>query len=325
MSDKTKIEWTDATWNPIRGCSRVSEGCRNCYAERTAARFSGPGQPYEGVAKFRNLVADLDIEPHWTGDVRFIPELLGEPLHWKRPRKIFVNSMSDLFHEKVTDEWITQIVNVMVQCERHTFQILTKRPARMMEMARRWWGGSRPLDMGPPHNVWLGVSVEDQKTADERIPALLKTPAAVRWVSYEPALEKVDFTYALSQCHNFTPYEGDYGAALVTRGIDWIVAGGESGPGARPAHPDWFRAARDQCQAAGVPFFFKQWGEWIPLDHWPHDECGKPYDTEYKPGKLYLGTHRENMTFLRVGKKLAGHVLDGKVWQEFPKTNGTLP
>jgi protein gp37 len=337
MSDKTKIEWTDATWNPIRGCSRVSEGCRNCYAERTAARFSGLGQPYEGLAKSVAVTKDKGgeflavlSEPRWTGDVRFIPELLGEPLHWKHPRKIFVNSMSDLFHEKVDVGWIDQIVAAMMVTPQHTFQVLTKRPERMRNYLcnvgarqiephmQRLRAGIGRLDW-PWRNIWWGVSVEDQKTADERIPLLLETPAAVRWVSYEPALGPVDFGPFLIGLSRVT------GHALPGTHLDWIVAGGESGPGARPAHPDWFRAARDQCQDAGVPFFFKQWGEWIPLDHWPHDERGKPYDTEYKPGKLYLGTHRENMTFLRVGKKLAGHVLDEKVWQEFPKTNGTLP
>lgn len=314
MGGSTKIEWTDKVWNVLRGCSRVSEGCRNCYAERTATRFSGPGQPYEGLAKFHHLAADLGIEPHWTGEVRFIPELLDQPLHWKKPRKIFVNSMSDLFHEKVTDKWLSEIFGIMALCEQHTFQILTKRPARMLDVASRWWGGSGRLDVGPPHNVWLGVSVEDQKTADERIPLLLQTPAAVRWVSYEPALGPVDFTYALSQCHNFTPYKGDYGAALVTRGIDWLVAGGESGPGARPADPMWFRGVRDQCYLARVPFFFKQWGEWIPA-----------HTLNLPTSRTYKGEVKDGAIMLRVGKKTAGHLLDGRAWQEFPQTNGTMP
>src|SRR5690348_2206473 len=176
MGDKSKIEWTDATWNPIRGCSRISEGCRNCYAERVAARFAGLGQPYEGLAKYRGeglrQIGDRGhIDPHWTGEVRFIEEKLGEPLHWREPRRIFVNSMSDLFHEKVQDIWLNKIFsNVMEIATQHTFQILTKRPERMLKyLSWRWDDGRIPM-----RNIWLGVSVEDQKTADERIPLLLQ-------------------------------------------------------------------------------------------------------------------------------------------------------
>jgi protein gp37 len=312
MADKSKIEWTDATWNPIRGCSRVSEGCRNCYAERIAARFSGPGQPYEGLAKWRSLKADIGLEQHWTGEVRFIPELLEQPLHWRKPRRIFVNSMSDLFHEKVLDEWLDQIFAAMLVCPQHTFQILTKRPAIMtaymayvsanridphMAHLRPGYG---PLDW-PWRNIWLGVSVEDQKTADERIPLLLQTPAAVRWVSYEPALGPVD-------C-----FRNSYGMPA----LDWIVAGGESGPGARPAHPDWFRAARDQCKAAGVPFFFKQWGEFIAHNQefkctsLPHHVSARKYRK--------LTAQFEDVQFMRVGKQRAGRLLDGREWNEFPR------
>lgn len=340
MSGKTTIEWTDATWNPIRGCSRVSEGCRNCYAERIAARFSGPGQPYEGLAKLVTVtkgelrgnspIAPVGTESRWTGEVRFIPELLDQPLRWKRPRKIFVNSMSDLFHEKLKDGWIDQIFAVMALRKHHTFQILTKRPQQMLDYmkialicgvpipgdsdtqierisSRRtgdsiWLVGKhlhlRFRNSWPLPNVWLGVSVEDQKTADERIPLLLQTPAAVRWVSYEPALGPVHFANWLESSPR----------------LDWIVAGGESGPGARPAHPDWFRAARDQCQSAGVPFFFKQWGEWLPVSHTPavftehENEC-----------KTFRGVNVAGVRMLRVGKKRAGHLLDGDAWQEFPK------
>lgn len=233
MSDDTGISWTNSTWNPIRGCTRVSEGCRHCYAERVAARFSGPGQPYEGLAvrKLR-VISDDDqrVEARWTGDVRFVAEHLADPLRWKKPRRIFVNSMSDLFHEKLTNEQIAAVFGVMAATPRHTYQVLTKRAARM----RAWfeWAsgiGNDDLrivsdghhdctainhlaskhgasEFGPASwrrhcddtcdvrrpwplpNVWLGVSVENQAAADERIPDLLATPAAVRWVSAEPLL-----------------------------------------------------------------------------------------------------------------------------------------
>ena len=296
MSDDTGISWTNATWNPIRGCTRVSEGCRHCYAERVAARFSGPGQPYEGLAvrKLR-VISDDDqrVEARWTGDVRFVAEHLADPLRWRRPRRIFVNSMSDLFHERLTNEQIAAVFGVMAAAPHHTFQVLTKRSARM----REWFAWARRdftdrqrgivsapntfralLDaafevLGPPSkpaldaawhahdddrwplpNVWLGVSAENQAAADERIPDLLATPAAVRWVSAEPLLGPVDLASASPN------------ARSLAQDLDWIVAGCESGPGARPADVEWFRSLRDQCATAGVAFFLKQaarrGGEW---------------------------------------------------------------
>lgn len=325
MSGKSKIEWTDATWNPIRGCSRVSEGCRNCYAERIAARFSGPGQPYEGLAKrvdeYDQKTSQLVYigQPRWTGDVRLIEDALDAPLHWKKPRRVFVNSMSDLFHEKVLWQWINRIFAVMAACPQHTFQILTKRAKQMQSWTRMveelvprggctpwlidWPGknGEAVTSKWPLPNVWLGVSVEDQATADERIPLLLQTPAAVRFVSYEPALGPV----------NFNPWFGNIerGAdsnTFLTRGIDWLICGGESGPGARPMHPDWARAARDQCAAAGVPFFFKQWGEWLPpLTDGPVLE----------DGSQVLNASDDPV---RVGKRHAGRLLDVREWNEYP-------
>ena len=339
MADKSKIEWTDATWNPIRGCSRVSEGCRNCYAERIAARFSGPGQPYEGLAR-----RSPKGEGGWTGEVRFIPELLEQPLHWKRPRKIFVNSMSDLFHEKVETEWINQIVAAMLVCPQHTFQILTKRPARMKEYfcsagraaiephMQRLRSGICRLDW-PWRNIWLGVSVEDQKTADERIPLLLQTPAAVRWVSYEPALGSVNLNrvphFEMRAAQLVRAKFRQSGKPFFERPIhidhplagqifvwdspehpklDWIVAGGESGPSARPAHPDWFRSVRDQCQAASVPFFFKQWGEWRAARD-EQDRLSTKQQLVQLVGQSWM---------IRHGKRGAGRLLDGREWNEFP-------
>ena len=203
MGDKTGISWTDATWNPIRGCSKVSAGCKNCYAEKVAARFSGPGQPYEGTVR----------DGRWNGQIRFVPEKLIEPLRWKRPRRIFVNSMSDLFHDGVPFEFIAAVFGVMAACPQHTFQVLTKRPERAVEFFA-WAQGnnhshpettclhySRAYTAAPANgvyrwplpNVHIGVSVEDQETADARIPFLLQCPASVRFVSYEPALGPVDF------------------------------------------------------------------------------------------------------------------------------------
>jgi len=234
MSANSSIEWTEATWNPVRGCDIVSPGCTNCYAMKVAHRFSGAGKPYDGLTKLTKG------GPVWTGQVRLVPEALGMPLRWRKPRRIFVNSMSDLFHEDVPDGFITEVWRTMADTPHHTYQILTKRPARMAENLRR------ALSIGdfiapPLENVWLGVSVEDQRRADERIPLLLLTPAAVRWLSVEPLLGPVDLW----------PWIAD---------LDWVVVGGESGHGARPMDQDWARSLRDQCNEAAVPFFFKQWG-----------------------------------------------------------------
>lgn len=194
----TTIQWTDKVWNPVRGCSRVSRGCEHCYAERIAARFSGPGQPFYGFATDRSIIPGSPrggVAGRWTGDVELVPEKLEEPLHWKKPRRVFVDSMSDLFHEKLSNEDISRVFDVMNRASQHTFQVLTKRPARMFAWADGGLSaGAWPaLNIRPSPNVWLGVSVEDQKTADKRIPLLLQTPAALRFVSYEPALGPVDF------------------------------------------------------------------------------------------------------------------------------------
>lgn len=286
---KTGIEWTDFTWNPTRGCSRVSDGCRNCYAERVAGRFSGPGQPYEGFVTTSSRhpqtgMPTVGVRPHWTGAVRLVPERLADPLSWRTPRRIFVNSMSDLFHEKLSDADIDKVFSVMLLAPRHQFQVLTKRPERvraylsdpgLYDRVLRVAGELRrdrpELSMVAISNpatfpaswIWWGVSVEDQATADERIPILLQTPAAIRFVSYEPALGPVDVDRWIwgqwcpdSQCSDST---WDHHCQLGEQRLHWVIAGSESGPGARPAELDWFRSVRDQCAAAGVAFFFKQW------------------------------------------------------------------
>ena len=249
MAAETSIEWTDKTWNPVRGCQRVSPGCQHCYAERQAYRFSSPGQPYHGLTVLSGGA------PRWTGRAVFVPETLVTPLRWRKPQKVFVNSMSDLFHEDVTNEEITAVFSVMAAAPQHTFQLLTKRPQRMQEWFE-WLSveyakvnGFEFLPPWPLPNVWLGVSCEDQQRAEERIPLLLQCPAAVRFVSAEPLLGPVDLLYSV--------FNGaDSFSAMA--GINWVIVGSESGPGARPMKTEWAAALREQCRMAGVPCFIKQ-------------------------------------------------------------------
>lgn len=286
MGERTGIEWTDSTWNPIRArnlatgkigwhCEHVSEGCRNCYAESINLRL-GTGLPFK---------------PGHRGDYGiFLDEkMLLSPLRWKKPRRIFVNSMSDTFAEFVKDEWIDRMFAVMALCPEHTFQVLTKRPERMLDymsaIANR--GGTFPLP-----NVWLGTSAEDQAAADERIPLLLQTPAAVRFVSLEPLLGPIKLADAIM------PWVFDELRRRIINDkqphprdgkLDWVIVGGESGPNARPMHPEWARDIRDQCAAAGLPYFFKQWGAFSYVD-----AIGVPA-----------------IVPRRVGKHTAGRLLDG--------------
>jgi protein gp37 len=246
----TNIEWADAVWNPVRGCTRVSEGCRNCYAEAVAARFSG----FLG-ATFNGFSERTKSGPRWTGKVELIMEQLAKPIHWRKPRRVFVNSMSDLFHERLPFLDISLVFKAMRIANQHQFLVLTKRPARMLEFCKAW-GETLP-------NVWLGVSVEDQKTADERIPLLLTTPAAVRFVSYEPALGPVDFRlrrFIPSPCDKWPNSEYE-----VRSLIDWIIVGGESGSHARPFEIRFAYDTIRQCREADVACFVKQLGS-APVD-----------------------------------------------------------
>jgi len=308
VSDATKIEWCDSTWNPTSGCTPISDGCTNCWARRMSKRLAGRGG-YPADDPFR---------------VTFHPERT-DPLHWKRPRRVAVSLMGDLFHDDIATAQIAYVFAVMMQAYWHTYLILTKRPQRMAEVmqdmhifATRQFANFRnysaPVGPWPLPNVWLGTSVENQETADERIPWLLKCPAAVRYVSAEPLLGPVSFR--------------------GKRGINWVIVGGESGPGARPMHPDWARSIQDQCQAASVPFFFKQWGEWMPYEEaappmlesqhgdfidghiLPADldalnDAGSWHYEHYSPGEMVL--------FRRMGKKAAGRLLDGREWNEMPR------
>lgn len=352
MAQKTTIEWTDRTWNPVTGCTKVSPGCANCYAERITERFKGKGS-------FERVVLASDH--------------LEDPLHWRKPQRIFVNSMSDLFHEDIPVEFIDKVFAVMAMCPQHTFQILTKRPERMREYLRqiqddekdmhRWEGAATEI-MGSPllvqisemdwplKNVWLGVSVENQHFADERIPILLGTPAAIRFISAEPLLGPVDLRHLVhgpdvpvrpkpgtwgmtgtgplptekkssgSQVDALTGQWKDATGELVGTlpyPLDWVIVGGESGPGARPMHPDWARSLRDQCNAANVPFLFKQWGEWSHITYFdakgPMLKISVPAHVENKSTReIVMG----NVNMVRWGKKKSGRLLDGREWNEFP-------
>jgi len=219
MSDNSKIEWTDATWNPVRGCTKISPGCARCYAEVFAERFRGvPGHPYEQGF-----------------DLRLVPEKLSEPLQWRRSRMVFVNSMSDLFHRDVPDDYIVAVASVMSSANWHTFQVLTKRSDRLQDLLKT------KLRFAADHeHIWWGVSVENRKHGIPRIRHLRQTPAAMKFLSVEPLLEHL--------------------GRISLRGVNWVIVGGESGAGARPMNASWVRSLRDQCQSEKVPFFFKQWG-----------------------------------------------------------------
>ncbi|MDB5056147.1 MAG: Phage protein Gp37/Gp68 [Bacilli bacterium] len=330
MSDKSSIEWTDATWNPVTGCTKVSEGCRNCYALTFAERWRGIPGHY-----FKNGF-----------DITLRPDKLDQPLKWKKPRKIFVNSMSDLFHESVPFEFIFAVWARMIGAPQHIYQILTKRPARMLEFFK--WNEQQPVRIETYlPNIWVGVSVENQKAADERIPLLLQTPAAIRFLSCEPLLGEVRILnhlmsgkqpakcgncgrgHGFTRCPNYggiSKTDKEYGCEEFKRvnfAIDWVIVGGESGHGARPMHPEWARSLRDQCQAAGVSYFFKQWGELVPagMPHVDNDYRGLRKNERwlnYDGGHGFHGDRVYRMS--RVGKAKAGRLLDGREWNEIPVT-----
>lgn len=333
MSDNSKIEWTDATWNPATGCTKVSPGCDHCYADTFAERFRGVAGHY-----FENGF-----------DVQLRPDKLDQPLRWTKPRRIFVNSMSDLFHQDVPEDYIAKVWTVMAATPQHTYQILTKRHARMRSVVRRIaWRTPTTEErqqgvhgsiayvqrdeslndhLGAPHvlpNVWLGVSVENQQWADIRIPALLDTPAAVRWISAEPLLGPIDLRNVRGIDALWLDWMGGPtgGTGALHPLLDWVVAGGESGPGARPMHPEWARSMRDQCQKADVPYLFKQWGTWHPQPIYSTDDRhhvvmpdGRDRGTPW-PG---WGIDQPDAVVMeRVGRKAAGRELDGRTWDEFP-------
>lgn len=367
---ETRIEWADRTWNPITGCTKISEACQHCYAERMSKRLAGRcGYPKDDPFQ---VVKHDDVFAH--------------PLKWRKPSRVFVCSMGDLFHKDVLDDWILAAFvsmgltyqhtgkmreiepgyEVAIHAPKHTFMILTKRPERMKNFIERLrsdetdkeWevrvrhyaytlsamnGDILPgnavftfyewLNDGMP-GLWLGVTAENQQRADERIPILLQTPAAKRFVSVEPMLGQVDLTPYLGDlyfcnhhgrlCPEGVIYAADYKTVLckyckqpvqITTPLNLVICGGETGPGARPMHPDWVRSLRDQCQAAGTPFFLKSWGDWAPgtlFEPCPRGSC--------KIINLDGGELTPNSLLMRkVGKKAAGRLLDGREWNEWPE------
>lgn len=325
----TKIPWAEKVWNPITGCTKISPGCQNCYAERMANRLRGRcGYPAD--EPFR---------------VTLHPDRLEEPLRWRKPSMIFVCSMGDLFHEDVP-RWIRfEVMDIILQAKQHIFLILTKRPANMKDFFE-WYYTKAGRTTETIKNLWLGITAENQEMADLRIPILLQIPATVRFVSVEPMLGPVDLTAVRLPDHlqpdwaYGMPYGITFDALQPNEShiydsenhLDWVICGGETGPHARPVHPDWVRNLRDQCQAAGVPFFFKQWGEWAPVQR--NNDSNQVYIRDGltvtakkfacldKQGRDVLdlpGLWDEDVDMAFVGKKVAGDLLDGKQYHEFPE------
>lgn len=348
----SKIEWTEDTWNPLIGCDKISAGCKNCYAIKTAwirQHNSKMAEKYAGVVE-KTSNGSLN----WTGKINFHQPSLLKPLNTKKPTMFFVNSMSDLFHEDVPFEYIDAIFSVMSDCDWHTYQVLTKRAKRLYEFYQ-WKREQFNIPWQPKNNVWIGVSVEDQKAANERIPYLLQIPAAVRFLSCEPLLGPVNLTHIdadgaghpeYCQIDCLTGRHTDMARPCEdVETIDWVIVGGESGKDARPMHPAWVRSLKDQCEKANVPFFFKQWGEWYTRwadlrDKSEHPFVFKYYDsyqqftqkdwvnkgdacisidgTVCKTGGDMQKCAYPVAIMQKVGKKKAGRLLDGKEYNEFP-------
>lgn len=342
------IEWTDLTWNPVTGCDRVSAGCDHCYALTLAKRLKAMearridlGQLDAGQAKYQ-----VDGDPRTSGPgfgVTTHPDVLTAPLRWPGGRTVFVNSMGDLFHDQVPDRFIAAVFAVMAMTPQHTYQLLTKRHARMRSLLssatfrhqvaeegrthligcqQDWLAVGAMLGGQPLPNVWLGVSVEDQATANLRIPALLETPAAVRFVSAEPLLGPIDLTAVQRRPGGprLDTLSGEVRKAAPGR-LDWVIVGGESGAGARPMHPDWPRSLRDQCQRHGVPFFFKQWGDWAPeavcaTERGAGTALYIEHDGSARPAAV--GARGHAVTMQRNGKHCTGRRLDGQIWDQLP-------
>lgn len=389
MAENSTIEWTDATWNPITGCKIVSPGCTNCYAMGLA------GTRLKHIPSRVGLTVETKAGPVWNGQVRLNEEWLSQPLLWRRPRKIFVCAHGDLFAEGVPDEWIDRVFAVMAAGHRHTYQVLTKRSARMRAYLTapdvvdriiaalqalseslgagkssrdpKGWAGwdafaaSENLKLGnersswplwPLASIWLGVSAEDQRRADERVPDLLATPAAVRFVSAEPLLGPIDFEampFAEGDPrHRWSALTGQ--AILHATGssgrpdftvrmrsplkprLDWIIVGGESGPKARPMHPAWARQIRDACAAAGIAFHFKQHGAWAAIDQSAGaDQAGWEGRGDWMilsadgdmdiPDDRWPDAEAGEVAVIRVGKKAAGRLLDGIEWNQMPEVS----
>lgn len=365
MGDNSAIEWTDATWNPTTGCTKISEGCRHCYIDRTPLFRIGVASPRGGGEPIPPRRFDSEEVGGTTG-VMLHPERIDQPLRWKKPRRVFVNSLSDLFHDDVPMPFIAQVFAAMALAPQHTFQVLTKRPRRMRDLLSNpmFWSSVKghglqlaarhhiynvPLSNYPAPNVWLGTSVEDQKACDLRVPLLVQTPAHVRFLSCEPLLGPVTlpFEEEVDGCSCGAgdsvgpggPHEPGCGTVegIAWSRLHWVIVGGESGPQARPMHPDWARSLRDQCTRWGVPYFFKQWGSWSPnadplieggeggilrkeqrtrrsiyLDAAGVRRTTNELDTFHKPSDW------ERLVHAGASAKSGGRELDGRTWDEMP-------
>ena len=304
MAETTTIEWTDSTWNPWQGCTKVSLGCDNCYAETLTKRW---GRTFTTLRRSADATFYAPLSPRW-----------------RTPRLVFTCSLSDFFHRQA-DPWREEAWDIMRRTPHLTYQVLTKRPG----LAVAWYKNHGWLP-----NVWLGAAVENQKYAP-RLDVLARVPAPVRFVSVEPMMGPVDLGRWLMRYGLGYAREAGLGANLAGfTGVPtrWVICGGESGRGARPMHPDWARSLRDQCQAAGVPFFFKQWGAWLPDDHCTDDQwhgARERYGREFIHDRLGEGPAALSVSIVQrwafVGKKAAGALLDGREWREMPLSHGSIP
>lgn len=339
----SNIEWTNKTWNPIIGCSHISPGCDNCYAEKMSCRLAcmqGQVDNYGHVVKWRHNEDDQhDVKPKsWNGKTHFAESQLNKPLKRKKPTMYFVCSMGDLFHESVPFEWITKVFNVMAFSPQHTFQILTKRVDRMKKYFESNHFQNQEVRLlevdgkdikWPLENVWIGATVENQSQAYKRVPTLLEIPAKLRFLSCEPLLSQLFIkqylkpSYSCSKCQSFVGYVDEYkgertcgeceSEAIYNHDkIDWVICGGETGSKARPLHPDWVRSLRKQCEVTNTPFFFKQWGEWGAYKYGgAHNVSG---DKEFNWCERGLPFQ----WMCKVGKNKAGYLLDGIEHREMP-------
>jgi protein gp37 len=285
MSISSKIPWTEATWNPVVGCSKkpISTGCDNCYAKSIATRFSGKGNNFHGVAK----------NGKWTGDVIFSEKKLHDPLKWSKPKRIFAGSMGDIFYSGVSESQLVRIFQIMNVCRRHTFIILTKRPGRMLDFLN-------DIDMSYFPHVWFGVSVENQQAADQRIPILLETEATVKFISCEPLIGEVDIEKYI-------------------RGLDWVIAGGENGTGARICDFLWIDSLRMSCRDYGVPFFFKGYGSWVP--NFGICNSGSEQvklNKSYRENTIVRNFGELDAYYYKVGSKHSSDLIFGKQYHEYP-------
>ena len=334
-----KISWLNMpgykpeTWNPIVGCTKVSPGCDNCYAERMAIRLAGmPDAQLSSDYKSVLMPGNDNKFTGWSGHTIFREEYLIRPKYWKTPRMVFVCSMGDLFHESVSFETIEQVYDAMYSNKQHIFIVLTKRPER----AYRFWIwlldklaglGIQDITPQPKDNIWFGATVENQEQANKRIPILLQIPHFKRFVSIAPMLDPIDF-YDINIngefYHTLKGFGdisgGDFGKFNGPK-LDWVICGGESGSKARPMHPDWVRSLRDQCKEAGTPFFFKQWGEWMPTSRPLTSSEINVLPRYYASTGKFLQITEPWCEYYKAGKLKSGDKLDGQQHHEWQKIN----